>query len=136
MTDDTSQDQLSMDDVELKRDRKYREYLERESENGCAHSGCVLILQKAGLSDCPPKPVTAEIIKQYHDAGVISKSELIDGSFYWGLCRNAPMARWDSQKQVFWYIRDKWHDTYAECINTIEDDNGYDLFLPFKKVIW
>lgn len=139
MTDDTSQDVSSKEfDEEAYSKRKRKKWLQHrlQKDPNDIDARCRWILDKAELSNYPPKPVTEEVLKKYHDAGVIPKSDLVDGAYYWGTCRNAEMARWDAQKNVFWYIRDKWHDTFVESINVIEDDDGYDLFLPIKKVGW
>ena len=59
---------------------------------------------------------------------MIAKKDLIVGKQYVGRCRNARVALWDGK--VFWYLRTKFGDVFAEKINHPEDDNGYDLFIP------
>ena len=71
-------------------------------------------------------------IEDYYKKGVIKKENLIDGRSYFGICRNAEIAKWDSKKNVFLYIRTKFNKTRIEEINHIADDNGYDLFIPVK----
>ncbi len=66
------------------------------------------------------------------DVNPIKKEDLIIGHSYKGICRNASVAVWDGK--VFWYDRYKFGDTYKEDINHFEDDDGYDLFLPFEDV--
>jgi len=73
-------------------------------------------------------------LNAYYDAGVIKKDDLIDGAYYQGLCRNSDVAKWDNGKNCFVYMRYKFGNTFAEDINNISDDNGYDLFLPFNKL--
>ena len=67
---------------------------------------------------------------------MIPKKDLVVGQYYIGRCRNARIARWDGK--VFWYIRVKFGDTFAEKINHPEDDNGYDLFFLRKllRLTW
>jgi len=71
-------------------------------------------------------------IKYYYDKGIIRKTDLIDGALYFGLCRNAGIARWDAKESVFWYLRIKFNAKFFEKINHISDDDGYDLFLPIE----
>ncbi|UIS24677.1 hypothetical protein S21ZY_115 [Pseudomonas phage ZY21] len=62
---------------------------------------------------------------------LVPKSELKHGVYYAGECRNAGIARWDANKQVFVYWRGSMAgDWYTEEINHFEDDDGCDLFLP------
>lgn len=67
---------------------------------------------------------------------IIPKSELIDGEYYYGHCRNASTARWDAAGNCFVYWRHKFHDKFLEDINHPEDDNGFDLFKPYELVTW
>lgn len=64
------------------------------------------------------------------DVQPIPKKDLIVGKSYKGFCRNADTAEWDGE--VFWYTRYKFGDTFDEEINHFEDDDGYDLFIPFE----
>ena len=73
-------------------------------------------------------------LQDYYDAGVIRKEDLIDGTYYRGICRNASVAKWDVKDNCFWYMRYKWGSSYKEDINHMADDNGYDLFIPFVKI--
>ena len=75
----------------------------------------------------------AEIhVKNFIRCGAIPKSELEIGETYIGNCRNASKATWNGN--VFVYERTKFSFTYNEEINHFEDDNGFDLFVPLKKV--
>ncbi len=67
-------------------------------------------------------------------AGAIPLKDLVDGGYYFGQCRNADVARWHADKQVFIYWRHKFGDVFEEDINHFEMDNGYDLFVPIMKV--
>lgn len=64
--------------------------------------------------------------------GAIPKSQLEVGATYIGSCRNAREAVWLGDK--FEYQRYKFGNTFPEKINHFEDDNGYDLFVPIKKL--
>lgn len=63
----------------------------------------------------------------------LPKSELKDGKYYIGSCRNAKIAVWDADNQLFWYIRYKFGTYFPEEICHPEDDDGYDLFYPKKE---
>ena len=77
---------------------------------------------------------TSDLQKAYAYASLIPKVELIDGQWYAGDCRNASKARWDSKRNVFVYIRHKFGHSFDETIRHPEDDDGYDLFLPFFPI--
>ena len=64
--------------------------------------------------------------------GAIPKSQLEIGFIYEGSCRNANKAIWNGFQ--FEYIREKFGSKFKEKINHFEDDNGYDLFVPIKKL--
>ena len=64
--------------------------------------------------------------------GAIPKSQLVVGRTYKGYCRNASEAIWLGDK--FEYQRYKFGDTFPEKINHFEDDNGYDLFVPYEEI--
>lgn len=64
------------------------------------------------------------------DVHPIPKDELVVGQTYKGNCRNSETAVWDGN--VFWYDRYKFGSTYREDINHYEDDDGYDVFVPFE----
>jgi hypothetical protein len=82
------------------------------------------------------KPVTQEALeKAYKLKVLVPKSELKDGHYYWGTCRNAYQAIWNSEKNCFYYWRTKFGTAFVESINHPEDDNGFDLFLPIEEVV-
>jgi hypothetical protein len=64
----------------------------------------------------------------------IPKSQLDHGAYYDGLCRNASLARWDEVSGTFWHWRTKFGQKFTESISHPEDDDGFDLFYPLKKV--
>ena len=64
------------------------------------------------------------------DVHPIPKDELVIGLTYKGNCRNSDIAVWDGK--VFWYDRHKFGSTFRESINHYENDDGYDVFVPFE----
>lgn len=62
----------------------------------------------------------------------IAKNDLIVGKSYTGICRNANIAKWNGKK--FEYQRTKFGSTFTETVNHFEDDNGYDVFVPFEII--
>ena len=110
--------------------QKMRSYFERHKGNPFA--GISSHLFDIGLSLDVPKPMTPEILQRYYDAGVIQKKDLKFGEYYWGRSRNASLAMWDGSHFV--YIRIKFSNVFLEKINHIEDDDGYDLFVPIKQL--
>lgn len=63
----------------------------------------------------------------------IGKEKLQDQYVYKGYCRNATEAFWDSKSNKFYYLRRKFSHEIIEEINHIEDQNGFDLFIPTEK---
>lgn len=68
--------------------------------------------------------------------GMIAKADLEDGAVYLGNCRNAvhDLAKWNAEKGMFTYVREKFGRRYHEDIYHPEDDNGFDVFVPTKRV--
>ena len=62
----------------------------------------------------------------------IHKSELKNGQRYLGSCRNSDVAIWNGER--FEYHRFKFGEAFKEEINHYEDDNGYDVFVPFMEL--
>ena len=65
---------------------------------------------------------------------MIAKSELKHGAYYKGECRNASVARWNSDKQEFVNWRLKFGTEFTETICHPDDDEIYDVFTPFEEV--
>ena len=61
---------------------------------------------------------------------LVEKKDLVHGEYYFGDCRNADTARWDANRNKFYYWRNKFGQRFVEDINHFEDDNGFDLFYP------
>lgn len=78
-----------------------------------------------------PRPNLEEFYKQ----GLLRKSELTHGKYYYGHCRNASVARWNERTQLFSYVRHKFGDMFEENIPHPEDQDGHDIFTPFEETI-
>jgi hypothetical protein len=59
----------------------------------------------------------------------IAKKDLVDGAYYQGSCRNASVARWNGEREVFVYWRYSFGDFFLEEIKHPEDDKIYDVFI-------
>ncbi len=75
-----------------------------------------------------------KLVNEYIKAGAISKKDLIPGGWYIGQSRSTNIAQW-WPKLGFEFIRHKFSGKYIDNINHFEDDNHYDVFIPFKLVI-
>lgn len=80
-------------------------------------------------------PVTQDELEQAYKDGLLKISDLIDGKYYEGKCRNASVAMWDAKKQCFVYMRSKFGQKFPETIQHPANDNRFDLFTPVKEVI-
>lgn len=72
------------------------------------------------------------IVKNLIRCGAIPKDKLEIGATYEGNCRNFEEATWDGN--VFWGKRYKFGEWQDDKINHFQDDNGFDLFVPIKKI--
>lgn len=73
-------------------------------------------------------------IEEYLKAGAIAKEDLISGGWYIGQSRSTNIAQWFSNPGRFYFIRYKMDGKYVDDIHHFQDDDGYDLFIPFKLV--
>lgn len=64
----------------------------------------------------------------------IPKAALAQWAYYVGHCRNSKIAMWNPDRQVFVYLRVKFGSVEDAEINHFEDDNGFDLFFPYREV--
>lgn len=64
----------------------------------------------------------------------IPKSDLVHGAYYYGSCRNASIARWNADKQRFFYWRTKFNYSFVEEICHPEDDKVFDVFVVEKEI--
>lgn len=76
-----------------------------------------------------PKPIPYTMFKELYSKGIIPKKDLRKNTYYRGKCRNGSVALWNGFEFV--YMRYKF-GFYIDTINHLEDDNGYDLFVPFQ----
>lgn len=81
---------------------------------------------------CSPAIYKGIVIPALLRMGAIPKSELKIGSKYKGYCRNAHEAVWLGDK--FEYQRCKFGEIFPEKINHFEEDDGYDLFVPYEEL--
>lgn len=75
-----------------------------------------------------------KLVKEYLEAGAIAKENLIPGAWYIGQSRSANVAQWFPNPGRFYFIRYKMDGKYVDDIHHFQDDNGYDLFIPFKLI--
>ncbi len=64
----------------------------------------------------------------------IEKKDLKHGAYYMGQCRNADVARWNDDRQVFLYWRTKFGHTFLEEIRCPEDEQRYDVFVVEQEI--
>jgi hypothetical protein len=76
---------------------------------------------------------TAKLQSAYKE-GMLKRTELKDGRYYLGYCRNAVVAQWDQGSKRFFHVRTKFGSRFIESIPHPEDDGGYDIFVPVKRV--
>jgi hypothetical protein len=90
-------------------------------------------------------PIKDSEIAAAYERGMLRSSELQDGKYYWGLCRNANVALWSERHQVFFHNRKKggWRVDrirHPEDEVVIRDIYGHgrpfgeDVFLPYLEV--
>lgn len=70
-----------------------------------------------------------------YQKGMLGKNQLQNGAYYLGFCPNAFVAKWEKKEQAFfYYMREKFGNIFPEIIFHPEDDNGYNLFIPYRQV--
>jgi hypothetical protein len=88
-------------------------------------------------------PITSGELRQAVAVGMLAKSELKDGVYYWGVCRNARVARWSTALQEFEHLRFKggWNISTiahpeAEVAHLIfaSKQMAEDTFIPWYEV--
>jgi guanosine-3',5'-bis(diphosphate) 3'-pyrophosphohydrolase len=77
-----------------------------------------------------PKPISFGMYNELYKKGIVPKKDLIKNKYYKGKCRNATVALWNGFEFV--YMRSKYGHYYIDEVNHLEDDNGYDLFVPLR----
>jgi len=77
------------------------------------------------------KAIAKELFAEGYNLGLIPKKDLIIGSLYGGYCRNTSSAVWNGTAFEFY----RWKFGFMpDDIKHIEDDDGYDVFLPFERL--
>ena len=62
----------------------------------------------------------------------IKKEDLEEWAYYIGYCRNASIAMWANSK--WHYLREKFGSIFDDRVEAIEDFEGFDIFVPVKKI--
>ena len=65
---------------------------------------------------------------------VIPKDQLVHGQYYRGRCRNASVARWDADLNMFLHWRQKFGHWFIETIHCPEDENKWDVFIAEEPI--
>ncbi|HET8688686.1 MAG TPA: hypothetical protein VFM18_18885 [Methanosarcina sp.] len=64
----------------------------------------------------------------------IQKENLEHGAYYKGRCRNASIARWNGETELFYHWRTKFGQRFIEEIRCPEDEQHYDVFVTEEKI--
>lgn len=91
------------------------------------------------VDDIPDVPIVKNpedyekyVVQNLIRCGAIPKDQLEVGAEYEGSCRNATRATWNGKK--FEYKRYKLGFWMDDAVNHFQDDDGYDVFVPIRKV--
>ena len=79
-------------------------------------------------------PTKVEEVREAERQGMIAKEKLVDGRYYLGESESAEIARWDSESQMFWFLKHKIANVSLESIEHPEDDKGMDVFVPVIEI--
>jgi len=79
-------------------------------------------------------PIQPGELEAAYARGMLRKSDLEDGSYYRGYCRNATVAQWSAEQNRFFYMRQKFDRRFCDRAAHPEDDYGFDIFVPLEKV--
>lgn len=71
---------------------------------------------------------TDEELEAAYALGLLRKEDLVHGQYYFGLCRNAQIARWHAGAERFVHLRTKFGQTFYEAIRHPVDDRHFDVF--------
>lgn len=66
---------------------------------------------------------------------ILAKSELVDGAYYVGRCRNATIARWSAEHGSFFHWRIKFTQVFVEDIKHPVDEHYFDVFRAVRVLI-
>jgi hypothetical protein len=81
------------------------------------------------------KEIVFDELAHAYGLGMLPKTVLDDGQFYWGVCRNARVARWSAAEQRFFHRRKKGSHWFTESIPHPSDAVAHeDLFIPWLQV--
>ena len=72
------------------------------------------------------------VVPEFIRLGAISRKDLIVGKRYKGYCRNTDEATWNGTEFV--YVRHKFGSMFEENVKHFEDDDGYDVFVPYRVI--
>lgn len=72
------------------------------------------------------------VVPEFIRLGAIPRKDLIVGKRYKGYCRNADEATWNGTEFV--YVRHKFDSMFEENVKHFEDDDGYDVFVPYRVI--
>lgn len=90
------------------------------------------------IDDIPTIPVLDKasyeeiVVKNLIRCGAIPIDKLEVGATYEGVCRNSSKATWDGNE--FYYDRHKFGTVFVDHVNHFQNDDGFDLFVPIKKI--
>ena len=59
---------------------------------------------------------------------ILLKTDLVDGAYYVGRCRNATIARWSATRGCFFHWRVKFDRIFVEEIDHPVDEEPFDVF--------
>ena len=88
-------------------------------------------------------PIKEEELQAAYQRGMLKKDQLEDGKYYWGICRNARVARWSKKDGVFFYNRWKGNWTVKRIPHPVDEEIeegsfgrllGLDIFIPWLEV--
>ena len=81
-----------------------------------------------------PVPSKYDTEADYYAKGVIRKKDFVDGAVYRGESRCTDEATWCAERNMFEYKRTKFGETFTDVVDALEDDRGYDVFLPVERL--
>ena len=87
-------------------------------------------------------PIKPEELDAAYIKGMLRKEQLRDGQYYWGICRNARVARWSAKHQLFfhqrkkggWYVESIPHPVDEKTTVMFDKVVGFDVFVPWAEV--
>lgn len=76
--------------------------------------------------------------KEHGDKPMVPFGQLEHGAYYHGSCRNAHVARWNANQQLFVYMRQKFGHVYPEeigyWVEAKPGEHRFDEFKPYGKL--